>query len=167
MLTRVLDTHSADIKKKYGADFLKRAFEATAAAQKEIIGLIRRERIDCDLQECPTYFFSARKDDPFLRAEWDAIKEADPRASFLPDARAETGCSAFIEAIKFEGEGRFHARKFVLGLIEHLAANDGVRAYEESGALSYAFGPDGVMIRTEKGEVHAISHEEMMARLRR
>jgi len=155
MLTRVPDTRSADLKKDYGAEFLKRAFEATAEAQKEIIGLIRRERIDCELQECPTYFFSARKDDPVLRAEWEAIKDADPRASFLPDARGETGCTAFIEAIKFEGEARFHARKFVLGLVEHLTANYSVRAYEESGALSYAFGPDGVMIKTEKGEVRA------------
>jgi nitrite reductase/ring-hydroxylating ferredoxin subunit/DMSO/TMAO reductase YedYZ heme-binding membrane subunit len=83
------------------------------------------------------------------------MKDADPRASFLPDARAETGCASFIEAIKFDGEARFHARKFVLGLMEHLTANYSVRAYEESGAVGYAFGPDGVMIKTEKGEVRA------------
>ena len=34
MLTRVPDTHAADLKKKYGAEFLKRVFEATSAAQK-------------------------------------------------------------------------------------------------------------------------------------
>jgi len=155
MLTRVPDTHAADLKKKYGAEFLKRVFEATSQAQREIVELIRRERIDCDLQECPTYFFSARQGDPALRTEWDVLKDADPRTTFLPDARAETGCTSFIEAVRFDGEARFHARKFVLGLVEHLAANYGVHAYEESGALSYGFGPDGVLIKTEKGEVRA------------
>ena len=154
MLTRVPDTRAADLRKRYGADFLKRVFEATSAAQAEIIGLIRSERIACDLRECPTYFFSAREKDPVLRAEWEAIKEADPRASFIPDARAETGCPSFIEAIRFDGEARFHARKFVLGLAERLASG-GVRVYEESGASGYAFGPDGVTVRTERGDVRA------------
>lgn len=155
MLTRVPDTHAADLKKKYGAAFLKRVLEATAAAQREVIDLIGREKIECDLRACPTYFFSERRGDDVLRAEWDALKDADPRATFLPDARAETGSAAMIEAIRFDGEARFHARKFVLGLLERLTSDGRVRVYEETDAASYAFGPDGVLIKTDKGEVRA------------
>jgi glycine/D-amino acid oxidase-like deaminating enzyme/nitrite reductase/ring-hydroxylating ferredoxin subunit len=154
MLTRVPDAEADALAKRHGRGFLRRVFEATGAAQKELFSIIMEEGLDCEFAPCDTLHYAYRAGDPDLKKQWEAVKDADPHAHFLPDAAHEAGIAAAVEAITYEDEGRFHPRKFVLALLSTPTARERVRVFEGSGLLSAAVS-GGVLVKTRRGEARA------------
>ncbi|MEW6035106.1 MAG: FAD-dependent oxidoreductase [Candidatus Micrarchaeota archaeon] len=150
-LTRVPDTNISGLEKRYGAPFLKRLFAASRAAQERLIGLIREEGIDCGFSACSSFYCAYKAGDRLLAAEWDAVRKADALASFIEGKDAEASGIGMAAAIRFDGEGQFHSRKFVFGL---LGKAKGISVFEETEAVSVEVGKD-VVVKTPGGSVRA------------
>lgn len=154
MLTRIPDASAVKLRARHGAEALKRVFAAAGEAQRRVLSLIREQGIACDLVPCSTYVCSYHPDDAHLAEEWEAYQDADPHAHLVADARAETGCRSIAAAVKFEDEARFHARKFIFGLLKSPVAGR-LRAYEESGAAAVDASGRGVTVSVGDRAVRA------------
>lgn len=144
-LTRVPDLVLPDLKRRYGLDFVRRAFQANVRAQRFLFDLIEQEVIACDFHSCPSYHRSEQAHDKDLAAEWAVVKDIDPTATLSPNG----------DAICYANEGRFHVRKFLLALCEKMAAG-GVRIFEGSEVTSIA-SDKGVAVTTNNTTVQARS----------
>lgn len=153
MITRVPDVAAAKLKSRYGAAFLKMLFEATAAAERRLVETIRKENIDCGYGPCSSFHCSYRPNDPMLLEEWEALKDAGTGAEWLTENAATTAGAPIAEAIRFAGEGRFDARKFLLELLKRPTAGS-IRVFEESEAAGVEVGRR-VTVKTRGGEVEA------------
>lgn len=153
-ITRVPDTSAADLKERYGADFVKRVFAATTEAQDWFKNVIKTEGIDCDYADVPSYNCAYATDDESIAEEWSAIGAADPKASVVHGAEASAHFSEVKEAIKFDGEARYHVRKFLLGLLKRPGAAN-IKVYEEADVQDIDVSDSGVRVVTATGVVSA------------
>lgn len=152
-LTRVPDTNISRLEKRYGADFVRKLFHASANAQSSLFKLIKEEKIDCDFSPCSSYYCSYEPVNEFLRNEWEALKKVEPRASFVgSDEDAGLG-SRIAEAIKFEEEAYFNVRKFLFGLLNLPLARK-IKVFEESKVVDVSVG-EGITAKTKGGVVKA------------
>ncbi len=150
-LTRVPDTSMSMIEKRYGLDFGKQLFEAMRSTQQELFALIQNEGIACDFSLCTSNFGSYMKNDTVLQQEWQTYKEVEPQATFVENEKSLT--FPFIEAIRFQNEGRWHARKFLLGLAQKIIEKGGM-IFEESEAVEITVG-EKISVQTPAGTVTA------------
>lgn len=152
-LTRVPDTDISSIEKKYGSDFVRKLFAASASAQSYLLRLIENEKIDCDFSPCSSYYCSYKPNDELLQKEWSIIKSVEPRAIFVRGDEAAEAGAPITEAIKFEGEACFNVRKFIFGLLNSPAAKK-IKVFEESKVTDVSIS-ENVKIKTAEGSVDA------------
>lgn len=116
-VTRVPDTPLTPLVKKYGLDFVRRVFAANTEAQNYIQRVIKENKLDCDWRDCNSYNGSVKRNDKFLRDEWDIAQKVDARSEFVT-RDANPNIAPFVEAISYDHEGRFDPRKFLFGLLQ-------------------------------------------------
>ncbi len=142
-LTRVPETSIAHTIEEYGAPFAQKLFAAGAAAQEFIFKTIHDEKIACDWTPCKTYFGSYESGDEglvdeVLLDEWSAIQMVEKNAALNTEFPLQ-------EAIEFSGEGKFHSRKFLRGLLEKCTGKN-LTIYEESEVTDIGVSENGVSV---------------------
>lgn len=150
-LTRVPDVPIADTEKRYGPDFLRRIFDATREAEKDIFSVIQEHNIACDFSPCDAYYGSYKKNDAHLKREWEIVQKAEPLASLI--AETDTVGLPFAAAIRFPNDGQWNVRKFIFGLLA-TDAGKRIQIYEETEALELMVA-DRVAVKTSGGMVRA------------
>jgi glycine/D-amino acid oxidase-like deaminating enzyme/nitrite reductase/ring-hydroxylating ferredoxin subunit len=152
---RAPDTSAAGLKKRYGQDFLNRIFAATAEAQARLKATVAEERIDCEFEELTSYNCAYDDNDASLAEEWDAVGPADPRSRMVGADEAATAFAPARSAIAFDGEARYHVRKFLLGLLQRPLAQRLVTVLEDTEVTDVLMRAHGVKVRTNEGVVNA------------
>lgn len=115
-LSSALDDRYQELERRHGADGARTAYESHQAAIEEIAGIVRDERIDCDLARLDGYLFLGPGDSPDLL---DRELEAARRAGFEDAVRLEAipGVPfASGPCLRFPRQGRFHPGKYLAGL---------------------------------------------------
>ncbi len=151
-LTRIPDATLYRLTERHGDDLLKDLLGEMREAQNRLFGLIEGQRIACDFVRCDSFYGAYEADDVVLAQEWRSLS-AHARDVSLVTAQ-DMPDLPFGRAIRIPNEGRFHARKFLLGLAEVCVAKD-VKIFEESEVMSLDATGDGVTVRTADGEVKA------------
>lgn len=153
-ITRVPDTSAADLKERYGQDFVNRTVAATTEAQEWFKDVIRKEGIACDFAEVPSYNCAYAEDDEDIADEFEALGPADKKAKVVRGAEAGAHFSAVKEAIRFDGEARYHVRKFLIGLLQRPLAKQFITMCEDTEVTDVEVGKQ-VRVTTSKGVVTA------------
>lgn len=146
-VTRVPDTSSVDLVKRYGGLFVKQVYAAALEAQGVLRSVVEFEKISCDWRDCVSYYGSYVAGDRDLFSEWRVIQGADMLASFVE------GVSPFAQAVKCEREARFDVRKFLFGLLSRPAGKR-IKVFEETDVVDIVVGKD-VVVKTEKNTITA------------
>jgi glycine/D-amino acid oxidase-like deaminating enzyme/nitrite reductase/ring-hydroxylating ferredoxin subunit len=151
-LTMITDTRLPDLAAHVGRDHAQAVWDAGRAAMARIEEITRDEGLDSDFDWV----------DACLHAPLDASGHADP-STFEEQARAfreeaslatELGFDAsFVDdvplvggpGIVYEGQARFHPRKYLAGLARAIAALGG-HIFENSPAESFKDDPRGVTV---------------------
>ena len=149
-LSRVPDTSVCELEKKYGADFVKKLLQTALRSQQNLFQLIHDEKINCDFTSCDSYFCSYEANDHVLAAEFESLQRAAASVSRVSGGKEQK--LPFVEAIKFQNEGKWHVRKFLFQLLRKFGA--GVKIYEESEVVAVKI-DDMVRLTTASGTVTA------------
>ena len=152
-ITRVPDTSLSTLKQRYGLIFLKKLMSASAYAQSMLKELILSRNIICDFFGCASFYCSYSNEDAILLRDWEAIRDADAHVSFFGNEDAQLISSHMHQAICFEGEGHFHIRKFLFGLLDQPEFREHVKIFENSEVLEINVAEVKTEIETETGSV--------------
>lgn len=153
-LTRVPDVSLAELEKKYGIEFIKRVFEATRGAQLNFFSLIKKlesENMECDFSECDSYYGLYGESDNVFETEWEILRKANIKN--VSRSQNNESSQQFHDAVSFHNEGKFHPRKFLLGLASKLNTEK-TALYEASEVLSIQMTSQPT-IQTNQGTVKA------------
>ena len=144
------DTRLRDLVERFGMENAKARWDSHLEAVKTIEQIVHEERIACEFERLDAYLFSPhRRDGRMLREEAKlarkigyAAEKADP-----DDVPFEAK-----HAIRFPDQGKFHVRKYLLGLVARMQQR-GVRFYEGTEIVSIESGTPATL-RTREG--HAL-----------
>jgi glycine/D-amino acid oxidase-like deaminating enzyme len=130
-LTFVTDERLTQLVKRFGDDHARAVWDAGLAALATIDAIVQREKIDCDFEWVPAYLHtplggSEEEDLEALRAEASEAQRLGYSAAFherIP----------FLDrpGVEFEGQARFHPRKYLAALLERIDG-DGSFVFENS-----------------------------------
>lgn len=140
-----------DLVKRFGKETAALYGQANQAAIEKIESIIRAEQIDCDWSRDDNYVFTA---DPKRVADFQ--EEAGVAISLGLPASYETTSQLPFEikaAVKFAGQAKFNAQKYVLGLAKTVHGN-GSYIFEHSNVIGIRDG-NPCRVRTSKGKVVA------------
>ncbi len=149
-LTRVPDVDLAALRRQSGEMGVRHLFAASRGAQEFLRQLIQTEQIECAYVSCPSWFGAYAAADAALHDEWQVIESADPKSQWVTGADT---AAPFVEAVRFDDEGRFNIRQFLFGLLARPAARS-ISVFEESAVVDVRIGDD-VTLTTAAGEVRA------------
>lgn len=148
---KVTSQHSliyADLAQRLGRPMAQTYGEANQAAVEQVSAIVKKERLDCDWAQDDNYVYTTdpRKIKTFKR-------EAEAAAGLGLPASFETASPLPFEvrgAVKFSGQGKINAQKYLLGLAKYVDG-DGSHVFEKSDCI----GIRGNRVRTRHGKVHA------------
>jgi glycine/D-amino acid oxidase-like deaminating enzyme/nitrite reductase/ring-hydroxylating ferredoxin subunit len=125
--------------------------EANQAGLELIARLVEQLRIDCDFERLPAFTYT---EDPqrvsAIEEEVDAAQQVGLPASFSSDIGLPFPVQG---AVRFEGQGQFHPRKFCVGLAQAIDG-DGGQVFEQTRALDIRLGFP-CRVKTEYGNLRA------------
>lgn len=118
---------SSFIEKK-GKDTAEKYVQANQQAVEEYKKIIRREKIDCDLEEADSFVYFDAEEKLILEAE--AAKELGVPSSLERNLEIPVSCAG---AVRFDAQAQFHPLKFLTALAEGLAVyeNSPVKEVED------------------------------------
>ena len=118
---------SSFIEKK-GKDTAEKYVQANQQAVEEYKKIIRREKIDCDLEEADSFVYFDDEEKLILEAE--AAKELGVPLSLERNLEIPVSCAG---AVRFDAQAQFHPLKFLTALAEGLAVyeNSPVKEVED------------------------------------
>ena len=130
---------SSFIEKK-GKDTAEKYVQANQQAVEEYKKIIRREKIDCDLEEADSFVYFDDEEKLILEAE--AAKELGVPSSLERNLEIPVSCAG---AVRFDAQAQFHPLKFLSALAEGLTVyeNSPVKVVEDD------------LVRTPCGTVRA------------
>ena len=140
------------LKDLNGKEFAKKYYEANEQAKENIIKIINKERIDCDLERKNAYVFTeVEKEVQNIKEEIEYTKKLDIPSEFADkiDLPIE-----IYGAIKFENQAQFDPVKYVYGLAKSIIKNGG-EIYENSKVLETVEDDGRYTIHTKEGSVRA------------
>ena len=149
-ITAQHDLKYAFLYEKVGEQKARMYGESNRWAVDEAERIIKKERIDCDLERLPSFIY-ARTEDGLekIKEEMKAVTELGLSAAFV---RHVDGLPFDIRgAIKFDRQAVFHPRKFLLALAEKIVALGG-RIYENTEATIIKEGSPH-LVACQKGSV--------------
>lgn len=129
----VLDTRLKDLVPRFGVEKTKLAWDSQLEAVRLIESIAAEERIACELERLDAFLYSPYKSDgKMLRDEIRYAREIGYEAF---EASPEDVPFPAEHAIRFPDQGKFHVRKFLLGVAK-AAERRGVRFYEGTEVAS-------------------------------
>lgn len=140
-----------DLQKRLGSKTARLYGEANEAAIKKVASIVNKEKIECEWYSHDNYVFTT---DPKRVDQFK--KEAQVAAGLGLPATLETDIPLPFEikaAVKFSGQGRIHAQKYVEGLARAVNGK-GSYVFENSHVKGIRDGNPG-RIRTSKASITA------------
>ena len=135
----------------FGEDGARAYGEANEAAIERVAALCSEYGIDCDFERVPNYTYTESEEEVSqIEAEVQAAKRAGLPATYTEESDLPYPIRA---AVRFDGQARFHPRKWCLGLAQ-VVEGSGSHVFEETRALSVEEGRP-CRVRTDRGEVEA------------
>lgn len=135
----------------FGVEQARIYANASEWAITQIESIVRKFNIQCDFLRTPAYTFAETQEDAeAVRKEVDAAIRLGLPASYelkLPIPIASWG------AVKFANQAQFHARKYLLALVDRIPG-DGSAVYENTRALKIEEG-EPCIVTTNKGFIKA------------
>lgn len=123
-VTQMTDTRLSELVETFGRDHAQAAWEAGAAAMRQIEENVRAEEIACELRAVPGYLYAAAEADEeeveSLRAEAKLGAELGFDAAFVSDAPVVRR-----PALRVANQLKFHPQKYVAALAERIAQHGG------------------------------------------
>jgi glycine/D-amino acid oxidase-like deaminating enzyme/nitrite reductase/ring-hydroxylating ferredoxin subunit len=142
-LTMVTDDRLRELVKRVGRDHAQAAWEAGLAAISQIDSIIREHEIDCAFEWVDAYLHA-----PVAGAGGREAAAFEEEAALASDLGFD---AAFVRevpmvarpGIRFDGQARFHPRKYLAGLVKAIGAAGG-HIYEHSDVEEFCQEPLGV-----------------------
>ena len=140
------------LKDLNGKEFARKYYEANEEAKENIIKIIDKERIECDLERKNAYVFTeVEKEVQNIRQEVEYTKKLDILSEFVSEIDLPID---IYGAIKFENQAQFDPVKYVYGLAKSIIKNGG-EIYENSRVLETVEDDGRYNIITKEGNVRA------------
>jgi glycine/D-amino acid oxidase-like deaminating enzyme/nitrite reductase/ring-hydroxylating ferredoxin subunit len=141
-----------ELRSGHGADGARVYAEANAAAVDLVEKWAGDLGIDCDWQRKPAFTYT---EDPDQVRKLEKEVEAALGAGLPVELVAETDLPFPVEAaIRLDGQGEFHPRKYLLGIAEALTGR-GVQIFEKTTATAVKESGDGCTVTAAGGRVTA------------
>lgn len=140
------------LKDLNGKEFAKKYYEANEQAKENIIKIINKEKIDCDLERKNAYVFTeVEKEVQNIKEEVEYTKKLNIPSEFA--SKIDLPIDIY-GAIKFENQAQFDPVKYVYGLAKSIIKNGG-EIYENSKVLETVEDDGRYNIVTKEGSVRA------------
>ena len=140
------------LKDLNGKDFAKKYYEANEQAKENIIKIINKEKIECDLERKNAYVFTeVEKEVQKIKEEVEYTKKIDISSQFVNEIDLPID---IYGAIKFENQAQFDPVKYVYGLSKCIIKNGG-EIYENSKVLETVEDDGKYIVMTKEGSVRA------------
>lgn len=140
------------LKDLNGKEFAKKYYEANEQAKENIIKIINKEKIECDLERKNAYVFTeVEKEVQKIKEEVEYTKKLDIPSEFTNKIDLPID---IYGAIKFENQAQFNPVKYVYGLAKSIIKNGG-EIYENSKVLETVEDDGRYNILTKEGSVRA------------
>ena len=140
------------LKDLNGKEFARKYYEANEQAKENIIKIINKEKIECDLERKNAYVFTeVEKEVQNIKQEIEYAKKLDIPAEFASEIDLPI---EIYGAIKFENQAQFDPVKYVYGLAKSIIKNGG-EIYENSKVLETVEDDGRYNIVTKEGSVRA------------
>ncbi|MEX2014492.1 MAG: FAD-dependent oxidoreductase, partial [Candidatus Saccharimonadales bacterium] len=141
----------ADMQNKHGKKLAHVYAQANQAAVDKVAEIIEKEGIDCDWEQESSYVFTDNiKKVSQFKQEVKAASKVGLPASFEAKVPLPFKIKA---AVKFTGQGKMNAQKYLLGLAQSITKNGGY-VFEKSKAIGIREG-NPCRVRTSKAKVFA------------
>ena len=142
-LTMVTDVRLTDLANRLGRPHAQAVWDAGLAAIAQIDSIVRDHEIDCGFAWVDGYLHA-----PKAAAKVDHAKQLKSEAALASELGFD---AAFVEdvdlvggpGVRFEGQARFHPRRYLAGLVTAIRENGGT-IYEQSEADEFSDDPLGV-----------------------
>lgn len=140
------------LKDLNGKEFAQKYYKANEEAKENIIKLINKEKIECDLERKNAYVYTeVEKNIQAIKAEIEHTKKLGINSEFV--SKIELPLDIY-GAIKFENQAQFDPVKYTYGLANCVIKNDG-QIYENSKAIETVEADGKYNILTKEGKVRA------------
>ena len=140
------------LKDLNGKEYAKKYYEANEQAKENIIKIINKEKIDCDLEIKNAYVFTeVEKEVKNIKQEVEYTKKLEIPSEFVSEIELPID---IYGAIKFKNQAQFDPVKFVYGLTKNIIKNGG-EIYENSKVLETVDDDGRYTIKTKEGIVRA------------
>ena len=135
-----------------GKEYAKKYYEANEEAKENIIKIINKEKIDCDLERKSAYVFTeVEKEVQEIKQELEYTKKLGIASEFVTKLDLPID---IYGAIKFENQAQFDPVKYVYGLTKSIIKNGG-EIYENSKVIETVEDDGKYNISTKEGKVRA------------
>ena len=157
LLLQEPDYDLGSLSEKYGAATARRIWELSSNAARDFVKTIRRLKIDCDLHERDSLYYTLDQDKATgLQRELRRRRAAGLGGSWLtPRALERISGIHGAGAIRTRGNAQLNPLAACRGLI-CAAARDGARVFERSNVRRIAQVDDGVRLYTRAGTIDAL-----------
>ena len=144
-LTMVTDQRLTDLVKRFGRDHAQAAWDAGLAAIAQIASIIEDLQIDCDFAWVPGYLHPPIAQ-PADGREASSLREEARLAATLGFDAEFVDELPFIggPGVRFDGQARFHPRKYLAALARAVADRGGM-IFEHSSAEAFRDDPRAVV----------------------
>lgn len=140
------------LKDLNGKEYAKKYYQANEEAKENIIKIINKEKIDCDLERKNAYVFTeVEKEVQSIKEEIEYTKKLDIPSEFVNSIDLPID---IYGAIKFENQAQFDPVKYVYGLAKSIIKNGG-EIYENSKVLETVEDDGYYNIITKEGSIRA------------
>jgi glycine/D-amino acid oxidase-like deaminating enzyme/nitrite reductase/ring-hydroxylating ferredoxin subunit len=144
-LTMVTDTRLADLVDRFGRDHAQATWDAGLAAIARIDDIIREHQIDCAFEWVEGFLHAPlgdaeKSESVTFEKEAALARQMGFDATFVKDVPF-----AARPGIRFDGQARFHPRKYLAGIVKAIVAGGG-QIYEHSGAEEFCTEPLSVKV---------------------
>ena len=125
--------------------------QANEAAIQYVRRVAEEREIDCDLETAANYVYTeSREEVDTIRAEVEAAKAAGLEVSFVTETPLPFPVAG---ALRQENQAQFHARKYLLPLVEAIPG-EGSHVFQETRALAVEDG-EPCRVETDRGDLRA------------
>ena len=133
---------------KVGWEQAQQYADANEAAIHEIEGIVAALSIDCDLKPQHAVIYTEReKNIEKIDKEVKAAIDLGIKAEYIEKIPFSIPIKA---GVRFEGQAQFHPRKYLLGLVDHIAGH-GCTIHEHTKVVDIESTPDGYELKTGNG----------------
>lgn len=162
-LTMVTDTRLSDLVSSFGRDHAQAVWDAGLAAIAQINAIVCEEEIGCGFEWVPGFLHGPLGATP---ASADGFTDEARLAVELGFDASLVEQVPFVggAGIRFDGQARFHPRRYLAGIARFLQAH-GVAVYERSGAEEFSADPLSVTANGHTvtcGDIVLATHNPLM-----